>query len=1388
MMKVASFSAFRAPTIEWAIERHGRAARADSATDATMAQSGAQEKIAASDIIDIYWQYPKAKKLRDGTAQSMMPVILRNLAPESGFDPVDVWVGEKRREAAAEEEERAEAKAREDAASGKKKKKTSKGQAKSTKRDDIRKQQEAKKEQEEIERDMTKLDNSDRRSRMDVKMDTKHGHFRQMLEVLKDIVDDQEFETASPEKKAAAFDVLWAIEGHALYQAACAEEQAAEGDEAADGKEKKKKKKKTEEKDKKSKKDKKGSSAPRSREGQLKHEFRKHLKTAMKWRKYQDDITSFQLNHMADRLPPLSKFSRGWRLDAWQKRVLDLIERGQSAIVCAPTSSGKTIISTLTALREQVFRDLDTLGLKRNSVEETENERILFVVPTEPLVWQVASMFQKLLGGKTAMCTNLLQYRPEGPVTKVVVGTPMALESRLTKVRGKAGFELKMSRNRNFFGQLDPGLDFRWAIFDEVHSLDGEEGAALQRLIRALSGTDRSNRGWTENLEGNAYPKCSVLALSATIGNAEELREWWSTIHGANPEVVVVEDDEIGPRPLDLEVHSSRFINLQRYVWQGRQLKPLHPCASIGMEQLEADGGLSGISLAFTPRDSHALWAALQRHFVGDKAALVQDLEPTAFFSQFGSNRVTLDHAKSYEEALKDRLRTLAREDRAATAAVLDSFKAGTQDISTDVDVWSVAKELRRNGLIPALVFNLNTFKCLEIFNELLARIEQAEVDEQPDYRAELQRKADELERKAKEDAKAAARNAKEFEEEQKAGGAEGGTFIDVDAPHKDYVLFLNSKQSVSSAEFDDIKREVQEDRLQDGHPWLRALRRGIGIYIDDACFPAYRRVVQRLAQRGKLGIVFSDNSLAYGVNMPFRTCVFFGDMGNLLNPLMAQQMSGRAGRRGMDTQGNLAYINMPWDTIRSLMLGRVPAIRGEDPLYPLAALQMPLNIENYTIFGDRRFNMLSDQTCSDISDQTFEEFCLAKAGDGAATGERESYYETSKRIMLELGYLTTGENPFRTEERALREDRRMQRERLKKNGRAIPESLMDDPDAPFAEPESMLRLSIGSATMDPKKKTLYACLWELRDLTPGALALEYVAEFLLEKFSTQDVTNASKAVQERFASDESRQVEFMVLLLSIFDRTVVDTELFTYEGSDVPLQEHPWLSRKESRRELISSFMEMLEGSQDRLIGLPDQARLQFEKPASTPLDSSVFFVIMKNTFKAIPDLSSLAKYSIKTRLFRFGTILSVIHNQLARDEPYLSIAPILRKCFNRIRYILRDSVIEEARGGANLGDLVGDPFQDSGMPEEEGGDYAATNGAAGGAEEGKVEPVPTPAAAPAPTAAAAPAPAPAPAAEPAPAPAAEPAAEGGAPATSALPLKKKKGKKKKLPIGGFK
>ena len=162
---------------------------------------------------------------------------------------------------------------------------------------------------------------------------------------------------------------------------------------------------------------------------------------------------------------------------------------------------------------------------------------------------------------------------------------------------------------------------------------------------------------------------------------------------------------------------------------------------------------------------------------------------------------------------------------------------------------------------------------------------------------------------------------------------------------------------------------------------------------------------MQRLAQEGKLAMVFSDHSLAYGVNMPFRTCAFCGDMGGLLTPLMAQQMSGRTGRRGLDTQGNIVYLGMPMGDIKNLILGQIPSITGEDPLYPTMALQPVLSE-----FVDSRVGR-------NTANVTLKEYRAANAAGPeavtAAMARGGEYFDMSRELLQELGILDEDNEPL---------------------------------------------------------------------------------------------------------------------------------------------------------------------------------------------------------------------------------------------------------------------------------------------------------------------------------------------------------------------------------------
>ncbi len=91
----------------------------------------------------------------------------------------------------------------------------------------------------------------------------------------------------------------------------------------------------------------------------------------------------------------------------------------------------------------------------------------------------------------------------------------------------------------------------------------------------------------------------------------------------------------------------------------------------------------------------------------------------------------------------------------------------------------------------------------------------------------------------------------------------------------------------------------------------VRLARRGIG-YHHAGLLPILKQLVETLFTGGLMGVVYATDTLALGVNMPARTCVigrltkWDGRRRRLLIPNEFQQMSGRAGRRGMDALGHV--------------------------------------------------------------------------------------------------------------------------------------------------------------------------------------------------------------------------------------------------------------------------------------------------------------------------------------------------------------------------------------------------------------------------------------------------------------------------------------------------
>ncbi|MEZ3160170.1 DEAD/DEAH box helicase [Microbacterium sp. BWT-B31] len=93
-------------------------------------------------------------------------------------------------------------------------------------------------------------------------------------------------------------------------------------------------------------------------------------------------------------------------------------------------------------------------------------------------------------------------------------------------------------------------------------------------------------------------------------------------------------------------------------------------------------------------------------------------------------------------------------------------------------------------------------------------------------------------------------------------------------------------------------------------YQWLDNLERGVASH-HAGLLPAFKEVVEELFQRKLVKVVFATETLALGINMPARTVVleklekFNGEARVAITSGEYTQLTGRAGRRGIDVEGH---------------------------------------------------------------------------------------------------------------------------------------------------------------------------------------------------------------------------------------------------------------------------------------------------------------------------------------------------------------------------------------------------------------------------------------------------------------------------------------------------
>jgi len=188
-------------------------------------------------------------------------------------------------------------------------------------------------------------------------------------------------------------------------------------------------------------------------------------------------------------------------------------------------------------------------------------------------------------------------------------------------------------------------------------------------------------------------------------------------------------------------------------------------------------------------------------------------------------------------------------------------------------------------------------------------------------------------------------------------------------------------------AHVEDACRDLPADDLHvlGYHDFLDGLTRGVAAH-HAGMLPAFKQCVEELFVRGLCKVVFATETLALGINMPARTVViekltkWNGETHADITPGEYTQLTGRAGRRGLDTEGHGVVLWQPGMNPREL------AGLASTRTYPLRSSFRP----SYNMAVNLVHQFGRDRS-RELLEQSFAQFQADKAVVGLARQLRKS-------------------------------------------------------------------------------------------------------------------------------------------------------------------------------------------------------------------------------------------------------------------------------------------------------------------------------------------------------------------------------------------------------------
>ncbi|KAF5225268.1 hypothetical protein ECC02_001815 [Trypanosoma cruzi] len=326
--------------------------------------------------------------------------------------------------------------------------------------------------------------------------------------------------------------------------------------------------------------------------------------------------------------------------DNWQRELLDIVDGRGSAVVCAPTSAGKTFISYYCMYK---------------ALRRTNKKVVVYLAPARALINQAVADVCARYGSKKYKNPGRYIYGALGGADyhqfhdscQVLLTVPETFETMLLSPKYTDWVEL---------------IDY--VILDEIHSMESNgNGDVWERILALLP--------------------CPFVALSATLGETQQLCSWLNRVQGRLKE----QTEEMSGKMRDFEVHLlpsegksiQRWNDIKKYIYlpppgaaltqkkikaqyNNCYIRDLHPLSILTADQLQR-GFPPDISLV--PSEVVSLFEKMHSKFnevvwpnysslqlAKTLRAQLVLIEPSKYFE--AETYITQERARQYEAEVKN--------------------------------------------------------------------------------------------------------------------------------------------------------------------------------------------------------------------------------------------------------------------------------------------------------------------------------------------------------------------------------------------------------------------------------------------------------------------------------------------------------------------------------------------------------------------------------------------------------------------------------------------------------------------------------------------------------------------------------------------------------------